>query len=93
MHYAGRDYEDSSTCAGAAWCRGDGPPDCTTSDWFKSYGYWPLQRAGWMWRLFVFPFSRYAVLRAPTPAGMTTMGVYVKTGANCYIGYSLEGGP
>ena len=81
MHYAGRDYEDSSTCAGAAWCRGDGPPDCTISDWFKSYGY------------FVFPFSRYAVLRAPTPAGMTTMGVYVKTGANCYIGYSLEGGP
>lgn len=30
VHYAGRDYENSSTCAGAAWCRGSGPPDCTT---------------------------------------------------------------
>jgi hypothetical protein len=93
VHYAGRDYWNPSTCAGADWCKAGGPPRCTTSVWFHTYGYWPLQRVGWLWRLFDWPISRYAVFRTPTPPGMTTMGVYVQTGADCYIAYSLEGGP
>ena len=72
VHYAGRDYENSSTCAGAGWCKANGPPSCTASAWFRDAGYWPLQRIGWLWRLFDGPIlHRYALLRAPTPQGMT----------------------
>lgn len=90
LFYAGRIYANDQTCAGGAWCRNSGPPRCITAAWLRGYDYWPLQRIGSVPTLFGAP---HALLRTPTPHGMTTMGLYVPVSRVCYLAYSLEGGP
>jgi hypothetical protein len=90
LTYAGRYYANPQTCAGAGWCGDIETPQCTTSAWLRSYGYWPLQRVGTVVTLFG-PF--YPMLRSPTPPGMTTMALYIPISRDCYLAYSLEGGP
>jgi hypothetical protein len=90
LTYAGRTYANPSTCAGAGWCDGAAPIHCATTAWLRRYGYWPLARVGTLWVMIGLP---YPMLRSPTPAGMTTMGLYVPIGRDCYLNYSLEGGP
>ena len=90
LSYAGRHYANEHTCAGDNWCRGNGPPQCTTAAWLRSDHYWPLQRVGSVATLFG---SSRLVFRAPTPQGMTTMSLYVPIGRDCYLAYTLEGGP
>lgn len=90
LSYAGRHYANEQTCAGDSWCRGSGPPPCMTAAQLWSYHYWHLQRTGSVATLFG---SSRLVLRAPTPQGMTTMGLYVPIDRDCYLAYTLEGGP
>lgn len=90
LSYAGRYYANPSTCAGAGWCKANGPPRCTSAQWLRGYHYWPLQQVGAVFTLFgpLRPLLRYQ-----PPAGMTTMALYVPMGHDCYLAYGLEGGP
>jgi hypothetical protein len=90
VSFAGRDYDNDTTCAGAGWCRVNGPLLCTAGDQLREAGTWPLQQVGWLFTLFALPRP---LLRAPTPRGMTTMTLYVPRGRDCYLAYALSGGP
>lgn len=90
LSYAGRHYANQSICAGADWCRANGPPRCTNARWLRRQHSWPLRRAGAIFTLFG---PARPLLRYPPPMGMTTMALYVPLGRDCYLAYSLEGGP
>ncbi len=90
LSYAGRHYANDHTCAGDDWCKAASPLTCSLASELRGEGYWPLQQVGSV--LTLFGPSR-PMLRAPTPGGMTTMALYVPIGKDCYLPYSLEGGP
>jgi len=90
LSYTGRHYANASTCAGDDWCKAAGPPICTHASELRGAGYWPLRQAGSVFTLFG---PSHPMLRAPTPDGMTTMALYVPIARDCYLAYSLEGGP
>jgi len=83
LSYDGRSFANQFTCAGAEWCHADGPPSCTPT-------VQTLQPAGFVVTLFGLP---YTLFRSPTPRGMTTISLYVSLAHDCYVSYTLEGGP
>ncbi|HET9014557.1 MAG TPA: hypothetical protein VFN57_03100 [Thermomicrobiaceae bacterium] len=90
--YAGRDYENIATCAGATWCR-QAPPDsstCWSAARAQARALLPAPGAGSVMTLFGRP---HALLARPVVDGLVPTGVLVTDGPACYVPYALEGGP
>lgn len=89
----GRRYHSPQVCAGAGWCLNDQRqqhiPRCWTQVDLTSMGQWPLERFGSMFTLFGAPRD---LLRPAGDAGVTNP-IIIADGPDCYVMYSLEGGP
>lgn len=81
IHHAGRDYRSYATCAGAGWC--DATPYCAP---LNGVAVTPVDEVGTWFG------SSHVVYTAEAHDG-TPMGVLVQAGPDCYVGYSLMGGP
>lgn len=89
----GRRYQSLQVCAGADWCAQDRLqqliPRCYTQANLEALHIWPLARVSSMFTLFGAPQP----IMAPTgERGLTTPFV-MNDGPDCYVVYSLEGGP
>jgi hypothetical protein len=89
----GRRYHSDQVCAGAGWCPEHGAPRCYTQTDLPSHGAWPLESIGTMFTLFGSPRTLLRPVGVPTgPTGLTAP-IVIADGPNCYVMYSLEGGP
>ena len=90
---SGRRYQSPQVCAGADWCKQDQIqqliPRCYTQANLQAIHLWPLVRVGTMFTLLGAPQPIMA------PAGETglTRPFVMNDGPDCYVLYSLEGGP
>lgn len=84
----GRRYHAAQDCANnpTSAC-GQGAFQCWTAERLRSQGEWPLRPAGAMFTLFGAPRP---LLRRDTAIDAPYL---VANGADCYVEYSLEGGP
>ncbi len=90
----GRRYHSEQVCAGADWCARDralfGIPRCyTQADIQRMFRVWPLVPVSSMGTLFGAP---HTIWTTPGPRGLTEPFI-VADGPDCYVTYSLEGGP
>lgn len=90
----GRRYASAQVCAGADWCKQErvalGTPRCyTRADLQNKYHEWPLVRVDSMVTLFGPPHD---ILTRTGDRGVIEPYI-VSDGPNCYVMYSLEGGP
>lgn len=90
----GRRYVSAQVCAGADWCKQQqtarGTPSCyTQADLQNKYQQWPLVRVDTLFTLFGSPHD---ILTRAGDRGLTTPYV-IANGTDCYIMYSLDGGP
>jgi hypothetical protein len=90
----GRRYHSEQVCAGADWCASDreqqGIPRCyTQADLAGRLRAWPLVKFGDMFTLFG---AAQAIFVPPGESGLT-MPFIMADGPDCYVTYSLEGGP
>jgi hypothetical protein len=90
----GRRYQSPQVCAGAGWCLADQQrlhmPRCWTQADLTSRNEWPLSPVGKMFTLFGAPRTLLSV--AADSTGVTAP-ILIADGADCYVAYSLEGGP
>ncbi|GAA1958424.1 hypothetical protein GCM10009754_30890 [Amycolatopsis minnesotensis] len=96
VHYHGRDYRSHMTCAGADWCEAEKTP----ADRAKPYcapredpaaGSGPLVRVDEVVTLFG---AAHPVFTTPNRAqGETVMTILVEASGECYVSYTLMGGP
>jgi hypothetical protein len=90
---SGRSYATYQVCAGAIWCAAKreqvGTPRCWSRAWLNSRHFWPLTQVGWI------PSLLGPSYRLMQPAGDQgqTAPLIVSDGGDCYVAYSLEGGP
>ena len=89
----GRRYQSLQVCAGADWCQQDRLqaliPRCYTQADLQALHIWPLKPVSTMFTLFGAPQS----ILAPTGPDRLTRPFVMADGPNCYVTYSLEGGP
>jgi hypothetical protein len=90
--YQGRTYVNLSMCAGAAWCKStsSAQPLCVTQAALANDNRWPLKQIGSIFTLFG---PSHAVLVDPADEGLTQLDLFVADGTDCYIVYTLQGGP
>ncbi|MFI5272884.1 MAG: hypothetical protein ACHQ4H_07630 [Ktedonobacterales bacterium] len=92
LHYAGRNYSTLGMCARADWCSSN-PTACLSAAQLNAElapaGLWPVREVA---RVSTLLGPSYPILAPATPAGMTTMTLYVPY-QGCYQAYGLEGGP
>ena len=88
ISYAGHDYSNSHECAGADWCRPDSSR-CLPWQQVVDQSIGPVAQVGSVPTLFG---SSHPVFAPPT-GGLIVMVVYVLESANCYLVYTIEGGP
>jgi hypothetical protein len=90
--YTGRSYANTGMCARAAWC--DHAPStetaCRSRQQLVSQRQWPLTQVGSIPTVFG---PSHAVFAPPVPAGRIVMELFVVDGDDCYITYTIEGGP
>lgn len=88
IFYADRDYANPNECAGDNWCQ---PADklCTSKAQLIEQNLWPLKQVGSIPTLLG---SAYPIL-APPNSGQTQMYLFVLDNDDCYLTYSLSGGP
>ncbi|MEU0793217.1 hypothetical protein ABZ342_24350 [Amycolatopsis sp. NPDC005961] len=86
IHHAGRDYRSYTTCAGAGWCHDE--PYCVPSA--RLGGEVALAQVDEVdtW----FGAAHPVFVAGPAPDG-APMSVVVRAGPDCYVGYSMMGGP
>jgi hypothetical protein len=93
VYVYGRRYHSSQVCAGAGWCQADmeryGISRCWTQADLVTGHEWPLEKFGSMFTLFGAPRD---LLRPVGDAGIPAP-VMIADGPDCYVVYSLEGGP
>ena len=89
IHYNGRTYATHGFCARAGWCRGESHTEITRNT-LQSQGNWPLSQVT---SIPTFLGASHPAFNHPSPAGMTTMELYIPDGSDRYIPYTLEGGP
>ena len=89
IHYGGRDFGTPGMCAGADLCRTatTGESNCRTQAALVAEGWWPLDQVGTMYTLFGPSYPILGIHNA------TQMLLFVHLYSDCYIVYSLEGGP
>lgn len=89
----GRRYQSQQVCAGAGWCDQnrlrDLIPRCYTESNLQTMRIWPLEQVSTMFTLFGAPQP----ILAPTGERGLTSPFVMADGDNCYVIYSLEGGP
>ncbi|HEX9069303.1 MAG TPA: hypothetical protein VF807_11085, partial [Ktedonobacterales bacterium] len=89
----GRRYHTSQVCANADWCARDrsqqGIPRCDTQADLAARHEWPLTPADHMFTLFGAPQTIYI---GPWGRGLPAPFI-MADGPDCYVMYSLEGGP
>jgi hypothetical protein len=92
IYYAGRHYATQGMCARAGWCAGESR-ECETPATLETklrlHRMWPLHDVSSIGTLFG---PSYPILAGATPAGLTTVILYVPY-HGCYEVYELEGGP
>jgi hypothetical protein len=90
----GRRYQSLQVCAGADWCQRDheqqGIPRCYDQAFLQSHQSWPLVKYGEMFTLFGAPQPIF--VHTGSIAGLTAPFI-MADGSDCYVVYSLEGGP
>ncbi len=90
-----RSYATRQVCAGADWCRQYQstydvvPPRCMTQADLSRMNMWPLTQTGWVPAL-LGPW--YPIMTPAPPYGMSSV-LIVPDGSDCYVVYSIEGGP
>lgn len=89
----GRRYQSLQVCAGAGWCEQTRLqqliPRCYTQANLVATQQWPLVRVGTMFTLFGAPQP----ILAPTGQTGLTRPLVMADGSDCYVVYTLEGGP
>ncbi|HUZ03054.1 MAG TPA: hypothetical protein VMU89_22140 [Thermomicrobiaceae bacterium] len=92
VSYAGRHYENTATCAGAGWCRQAraNRQTCWSAGELSALGRLPAPRADSIPTLLG---ASHALLADPVADGRVPTGVVVTNGDDCYVPYTLEGGP
>ena len=88
ISYAGRDYSNLHECAGADWCQPAGKR-CFSEQQLIDEQFWPLAQVGSISTL----FGAAHLVLAPPSGGHIVMELYVLEGADCYLAYTIEGGP
>jgi hypothetical protein len=90
IYTSDRRYMSVQVCAGADWCQRERLqlliPRCYTQADLQALRLWPLVQVRTMLTLFGAPQPIYA---APND----TFGFVMADGPNCYVTYTLEGGP
>jgi hypothetical protein len=84
--YAGRDYGNPNECAGDDWCQ-PAAKRCISQQQLADQHLWPLKQVGSIPTLFG---SAYPIL-APPAGGQTIL--FVLDNDDCYLMYTLMGGP
>ncbi len=84
--YQGRTYTNPNQCAGDTWCQ-PALKLCTSKEELQSLHLWPLKQVGVIPTLFGSPYPIYA-----PPNGEQSF-LLVLQGDDCYLTYSLDGGP
>jgi hypothetical protein len=88
--HGGRSYATRQVCAGAGWCRtAPGAERCVSAAELARRGAWPLVPAGSLPTL----FGAARPILTPSGAAGFTAPLVIPDGADCYVEYSLEGGP
>ncbi|HEX6543740.1 MAG TPA: hypothetical protein VF040_18440 [Ktedonobacterales bacterium] len=89
----GRRYQSQQVCAGDGWCEQNRLqqliPRCYTQADLQKLQMWPLVQVGTMFTLFGAP---QPILAPKGESGLTRPFV-MADGADCYVTYTLEGGP
>ena len=88
ISYAGRDYSNLHECAGADWCQSDSNR-CLSWQRVVDQSIGQVAQVGSVLTLFGFSHPVFA----PSTGGLTVMEVYLLERANCYLIYTIEGGP
>jgi hypothetical protein len=94
--YAGRTYNNLETCAYAGWCQSDSQglppaPFCLTKEEIQRQGRWPLTQVGIIFTFLGLPHP-LMMPQADVPRKLAFVA-YVAYSSNCYVPYTLEGGP
>jgi hypothetical protein len=92
LYSNGRRYHSIQVCAGAAWCqanRHQGVPRCWTQADLSGRGEWPLATVGTMFTL----FGGQRTLLRTGGSQHSNAPFIIADGPDCYVEYSLEGGP
>lgn len=89
----GRRYQSPQVCAGADWCKQSRlqllVPRCYSAANLQAQQLWPLKQVGTMFTLFGAPQP----ILAPSNESGVVRPFVMGDGPNCYVVYSLEGGP
>lgn len=89
----GRRYQSLQVCAGADWCQQDRLqaliPRCYTQADLQALHIWPLKSVSTMFTLFGAPQP----ILSPQGESGVMQSFVMADGPNCYVTYSLEGGP
>ncbi|WP_235096726.1 hypothetical protein [Amycolatopsis decaplanina] len=100
VHYNGRDYRSDVTCAGARWCEDDRTPEQRVRPYCTSRAGLDRARGSSGTRLVkvddvfaLFGPSHPVFTAGALPAGETVTTVIVEASADCYLTYTLMGGP
>ena len=88
ISYAGRDYSNLHECAGADWCQ-PASKQCSSQQELIDQRRWPLAQVGSVPTL----FGSSHPIWASSFGGQTVMEIYVLDRADCYLTYTIEGGP
>lgn len=94
--YAGRAYSNTSTCAYADWCQSpsqDFSPDplCQKKEDIQRQGDWPLAQVGIVFTFIGLPYP--LMMPQADVSRKISFGVYIGYSSDCYVPYTLEGGP
>ncbi|HET8906287.1 MAG TPA: hypothetical protein VFN11_04915 [Ktedonobacterales bacterium] len=89
----GRRYQSFQVCAGADWCQQDRLqqliPRCYTQANLQTMHLWPLRQVSWMFTLIGAPQP----IMSPVGESGVTRAFVMADGPDCYVTYTLEGGP
>ncbi len=93
IYARGRRYHSTQVCTGADWCRRDreqqGIPRCYDQAFLENHQAWPLVKYGEMSTL----FGPAQTIYVPQGEDGLTAPFIMADGSDCYVMYSLEGGP
>ena len=93
ISYGGRDYANLNTCARAGWCPNTANDSlCRDKEKVQQLNPWPLIQVGSVTTMIGSPYSLMAS-QADISSKRTIMLVYVEYKTDCYILYTIEGGP